>query len=97
MFIVLVHYIQPLSAIEMQLAAHRNFLDQHYAAGHFIASGPQMPRTGGAILVRSMSREALDALLAEDPFQREKIADYHIIEFHPNKFAAGVEALFAAA
>lgn len=96
MFIVLLHYIQPLTAIEAYLEEHRGFLDRHYAAGHFLASGPRVPRTGGVILVKSLSREELDDVLAEDPFYREKIASYQVIEFNPTKFGVGVEALFAA-
>jgi uncharacterized protein YciI len=38
MFIVLLHYVQPLSAVEQHLQAHRAYLDIHYAAGHFLAS-----------------------------------------------------------
>ncbi|CAG2160381.1 YciI family protein [Cupriavidus numazuensis] len=95
MFVVLLHYLQPLQVIETHLKEHRNYLDQHYAAGHFVASGPQVPRVGGVILVRGLSREQLDLVLADDPFYREQIAQYQVIEFHPNKFADGVESLFA--
>lgn len=93
MFIVLLHYVQPLAAIEAHIEEHRSFLDRHYAAGHFLASGPQMPRTGGVILVKSLSREELDGVLAEDPFYRERIATYQVIQFNPNKFGIGVEAI----
>ncbi|MCH7342550.1 YciI family protein [Pelomonas sp. CA6] len=92
MFIVLLHYLQPLTVVEQHLAEHRAFLDRHYAAGHFVASGPQVPRIGGAILARGLSRRELDAVLAEDPFHREKVAQYQVIEFEPNRFAAGAQA-----
>ena len=95
MFIVLLHYIQPLTVIETHIAEHRDFLDRHYAAGHFIASGPQLPRTGGVILAKGLNREELDAVLAEDPFHREKAASYQVIEFSPNKFGAGAEVIFS--
>jgi uncharacterized protein YciI len=95
MFIVLLHYIQPLTVIETHIAEHRDFLDRHYAAGHFIASGPQLPRTGGVILAKGLNREELDAVLAEDPFHREKTASYQVIEFNPNKFGAGAEVIFS--
>ncbi|WP_219115665.1 YciI family protein [Janthinobacterium sp. UMAB-56] len=93
MYIVLLHYVQPLAAIEAHLEEHRRFLDRHYAAGIFLASGPQMPRTGGVILVKGLSREELDGVLAEDPFYREQIASYQVIEFNPTKFGVGVEAI----
>jgi uncharacterized protein YciI len=97
MFIVLVQYMQPLATIEAHLAEHRAFLDRHYAAGHFLASGPQVPRTGGAILARNLTRTELEAVLTEDPFHREQIATYQIVEFSPNKFAEGAEQLLSSA
>jgi len=93
MFIVLLHYVQPLAAIEAHIEEHRNFLDRHYAAGHFLASGPQVPRTGGVILVKGLTREELERVLAEDPFNREQVARYQVIEFNPTKFGAGIEAI----
>jgi uncharacterized protein YciI len=48
MFIVTLHYVQPLAAIEAHLEEHRDFLDRNYAAERFLASGPQVPRTGGS-------------------------------------------------
>lgn len=91
MFVVLLHYLQPLADIEAFLQEHREYLERQYAAGHFVASGPQVPRVGGVILVRNLGRDALDVVLAQDPFYREGIAQYQIIEFAPNKFAAGAQ------
>lgn len=94
MFIIILTYIQPLALIERHLEAHRAFLDQHYAAGHFIASGPQIPRTGGVILAKGLARHQLDEILAEDPFYREKVATYQVIAFDPIKCAVGTESIF---
>lgn len=95
MFILLLNYVQPLSLIESHLVAHRAFLDRHYALGHFIASGPQVPRKGGVILVKGLTREETEVILAEDPFYCEQLAEYQIIEFEPTKFAPGAEVLFS--
>lgn len=92
MFIVLLHYLQPLTVVERHLAEHRAYLDRHFSAGHFVASGPQVPRIGGAILARGLSRPELDDVLAEDPFYREKVAQYQVIEFEPNRLGAGAQA-----
>ena len=94
MFIVILHYIQPLSEIETHLEAHRTYLDRHYAAGHFVASGPQIPRTGGVILAKGLDGHQLDEILAEDPFYREKVATYQVIAFNPIKCAVGTESIF---
>ena len=91
MFIVLLTYVQPLSAVEAHLQEHRAFLDRHYAAGHFVASGARVPRTGGVILARGLTRAELDEVLAEDPFHRAQVAQYEVIEFAPSKAAPGFE------
>ena len=88
MFIVLLTYKLPLAEVERHLAAHREYLDRQYAAGTFLCSGPQNPRTGGVILYRA----AVEALTAEDPFRIHGVADYEIIEFSPVKRLPGFEA-----
>jgi hypothetical protein len=35
-------------------------------------------------------------VLTGDPFYREQVASYQIIEFEPTKFGAGVQTLLAA-
>ncbi|MES2347588.1 MAG: GTP cyclohydrolase, partial [Pseudomonadota bacterium] len=46
MYIVDLTYLKSLAEIEPHLVAHRAFLDEHYARGIFIASGPKNPRDG---------------------------------------------------
>ena len=87
MFIILLTYNLPLETVDRHLVAHRAFLDKHYAAGDFIASGSQTPRTGGVILCRAQNREIVERIIAEDPFQA--VASYQIIEFTPTKCVPG--------
>lgn len=87
MFVVLVNYKKPLSEVDRFVPEHRAFLARHYEAGTFVMSGPQQPRTGGVIIARGCTRDALEALIRDDPFHREEIADYRIIEFLPNRSA----------
>lgn len=87
MFITILTYKKPLSEVDRFLAAHREYLAKHYAAGDFIASGPQNPRIGGVIMMKATSRAAVDAIVAEDPFYINSIADYQIVEFTPTIFA----------
>lgn len=54
MFIAILTYIKPLEEVDRFLQAHRDYLAEHYAAGDFIASGPQNPRVGGVINVSSI-------------------------------------------
>ena len=74
MFIAILTYKKTLSEVDRFLAAHREYLAKHYAAGDFIASEPQNPRVGGVIMMTADSREAGAAIIAEDPFHINDIA-----------------------
>jgi uncharacterized protein YciI len=84
-FVLTLTYTAPLDQIDALLPAHRRWLDGHYAAGTFLASGPRIPRTGGVILARASSVADLVALIGEDPFARAGAAEYAIVEFEPNR------------
>ena len=51
-----------------------------------IASGPQTPRVGGVIMIKSDNRALVDSIIAQDPFNINGIADYRIVEFTPTMF-----------
>ena len=87
MYIIILTYQKDLSEVEKHLEAHRAYLDKHYASGHFIASGAQVPRTGGVILSKASNRGAVEAIITQDPFYEHRIAAYQIIEFTPTKYA----------
>lgn len=86
MFIAILSYKKPLEDVDRFLQAHREYLAKHYAAGDFIASGPQTPRTGGVIIIKAENRAAVDSIIAQDPFNINGIADYQIVEFTPTMF-----------
>jgi len=86
MFIVILTYVKPLETVDRHLEEHKSYLKRLYAARNLVCSGPQDPRTGGVLLVKDMSREALDALISQDPFHREGVARYEIISFHPTGY-----------
>ena len=86
MFIAILTYKKPLSEVDRFLAAHREYLAKHYAAGDFITSGAQTPRIGGVIMIKAENRTAVDAIIAKDPFNINGIADYQIVEFAPTMF-----------
>jgi uncharacterized protein YciI len=87
MFIVLLSYIKPILEVERFVSEHRAYLESHYASGDFILSGRKEPRTGGVILARVMTRQAIETIIMQDPFHREQIANYEIIEFLPTMTA----------
>jgi len=85
MFVIHVNYVKPMTEIDANLEAHRCFLDEGYAAGYLLASGPRVPRTGGLILAHNISLDGLKEFLARDPFSTAGVAQYEIIEFTPMK------------
>jgi len=88
MFVVNIIYRKPIAEIEAQTTAHRAFLDTLYKTGHFLISGPKIPRTGGIIIAKgTISKADLQTLLTEDPYQKQGLAQYDIIEFNPMKHA----------
>lgn len=92
MFIVLLTYKLPLAEVERHLAAHREYLDRQYAAGTFLCSGPQNPRTAASFFAALRTVLRSRTLTAEDPFRIHGVADYEIIEFSPVKRLPGFEA-----
>ena len=88
MFILNLSYIKPISEVEKYLSSHVVFLDKYYNAKKFICSGRKNPRIGGIIICNAENIDEVNAILSEDPFYKEKIASYEIIEFIPTKYAA---------
>ena len=93
MFIVTLTYTRPLEEVDALMDAHMTWLKKHYESGLFVASGRQVPRTGGVILARSGDREGLESVLARDPFVQGGVARVDVIEFVPSMTAPGMEAL----
>jgi uncharacterized protein YciI len=85
MVVLLSRYLKPLDEVDKVVGEHRAFLEKHYASGDLLISGPQNPRTGGVIVTKEMTRAAVDAMLANDPFVREGVSEYQIIEFNPTR------------
>lgn len=86
MFVVIITFTKPLEIVDQHVQEHRAYLDECYAKNYLVVSGPQQPRTGG-ILVSSLSdRNLLNQLIENDPYHKNNIAEYQIIEFLPVKY-----------
>jgi uncharacterized protein YciI len=81
MFVIELIYKAPLEEIDAHMAAHVRFLKKYYAAGNFLVSGRKIPREGGIILAVGKSRQAIEAIMREDPFCTHGLADVRVIEF----------------
>jgi uncharacterized protein YciI len=82
-------YLKPLEEVDKYLDAHRAFLKVLYAKGITICSGPQIPRTGGFILMNAASKTAALEIMGNDPYVIHGVAEYSVIEFEVKSFAEG--------
>lgn len=86
MFILLLTYRDGvLDRLDPLLPEHYAYVDRHLATGTFLLTGRKIPRTGGAILAQGPDRAAIERIVTEDPFLREGLADYQIVEIHPTR------------
>lgn len=92
MFVLELVYTAPLARIDELIPEHVGWLDQHYAAGLFLASGRKEPRDGGVILAAGVDRARIEAVAATDPFVLAGACSYRITEFVATKTAPELEA-----
>jgi uncharacterized protein YciI len=82
-FIVQIQYLVPQDQIAEIRAQHRTFLKEGYDKEWLLASGPLVPPTGGVVVARAPSREALEEFFARDPYHIHQAATHQIMEFNP--------------
>ena len=94
-FVVSLHYLVPLSAIDAAMRSHVAFLERQRKVGVFIAWGRKVPRTGGIILACGNSRDEIERIMQDDPFVAGGLAEVEVTEFLPKPGAvvAGVQRL----
>ena len=87
MFVIELMYKTDLEEIDAHMTAHVRFLKKYYAAGNFLVSGRKIPRDGGIILAVAGSRQDIEGIIREDPFVKNGLADFRIIEFRASQRA----------
>jgi uncharacterized protein YciI len=91
MFVIELIYKADLAQIDAQMKPHMAFLKKHYAAGHFLVSGRKIPRDGGIILAVGKSRADVEAIMREDPFCKQGLAEFRVIEFRASQRADDIQ------
>ena len=92
MFVIELIYKADLKDIDAQMRAHMAFLKKHYANGRFLISGRKIPRDGGIILAAGKDRDEIEAIMRQDPFVAEGLAECRIIEFRASQRADDIDA-----
>jgi uncharacterized protein YciI len=90
MFVIELTYKVPLAEIDAAMKPHMVFLRKYYKNGTFLVSGRKIPRDGGIILALAESREAVEAIMQEDPFCSRGLAEFRVIEFRASQRAEDV-------
>ena len=91
MFVIELVYKADLAKIDAAMGDHVRFLKKHYASGTFLVSGRKIPRDGGIILAVGPSRNAIEAIIREDPFCARGLADFRVIEFRASQRASDLQ------
>ena len=84
--IVIIRYRKPLEEVQKHVDAHRAYLHELKQQGVLLASGPVVPRMGGAMLLRVTGSDvdsALDSIRTNDPYIRFGIAQYEMWPWSP--------------
>ena len=85
MFVLLLTYTKPPDDVDALMREHMAWLNEQYAAGRFVVSGRQIPRTGGVILARGDDREEMERIAASDPFVTGGVATVEVIQFRDSQ------------
>ena len=92
MFVIELIYRAALADIDANMAAHVAFLNKYYDAGNFLVSGRKIPRTGGVIVAIADSEQQIEAIIQNDPFVAQRLADYRIMQFRASQRATDLQA-----
>lgn len=85
MYIIFLRISAPKSELGPHLPGHKQWIDQGFADGVFLLVGSLQPPPGGCVIAYNLSREALEARLAQDPFVAHNLAQVEIQEVSPTK------------
>ena len=73
-FVVEGTYCAPIEQVREAYPRHRAWLQKGCDLGLFLCSGPKDPPTGGFLVARAESAEALQSMFVEEPLNREGLA-----------------------
>ncbi|MFI5527023.1 YciI family protein [Kitasatospora sp. NPDC051853] len=83
MFVVLLRFSANKAEATRYLTGHQEWIKRGLDEGVFLLVGSIQPGLGGAVLAHGLSKEALEELVAADPFVAEDVVSAEIIEITP--------------
>ena len=95
MFALLLTPAKNLEDLKQVQAEHEKYLQKYDASGTFILRGGLTARVGGFLLANVTNEAEMKAIIAEDPYVREQVANYEIIGFNLSKYHDSLAPLLA--
>lgn len=96
MYLLIVSYTKPADEVTPHVETHSAWVKKYFSQGIFLMAGPKKSKLGGAILVKSIEKDMLKKIIAEDSYVQADVADYQIIDFDCKATAPGLESLVTA-
>ncbi len=93
MFIIELTYKVPLEEIDAHMKAHVIYLKKFYKSKNFVVSGRKIPREGGITIATSSTKKEIEKIIRQDPFYKNKLADFSITEFNASQKANNINEL----
>lgn len=81
MFILNISFSKSPEVVSKYVGTHGDWVKKYIDAGIFLCAGPKPSKLGGVIIAKSMDKSKLLAIIAEDSYVLEDVADYQITEF----------------
>ena len=91
-FIIEITYKVSFEELQNDMPAHRAFLDEGYAKGLLLMSGPQEPKTGGMVVARAKDEKEIKDYFENDPYKINNLTEYRFIEFTPVKYSGLIKS-----
>lgn len=92
LFVVLMHYAQPLAEVDKVRAEHVAFLERLAATGTVLAWARRDPPTGGVLVAAAPDAATLERVLADDPYIQAGVAKPEIVVFNPKNVRVSLNA-----
>lgn len=81
MLLIISNYVVASEQVEPHRAQHVEWVKKYIDSGDFIMAGPRRGKIGGVIISRSMDKDKLMKILAEDSFVFENLVELQIVDF----------------
>jgi uncharacterized protein YciI len=85
LYIVSLTYKVSLEEADKVFPEHIAYIEKYHALGKYIISGRREPRVGGVLIAANCTREEIEKIVADDPYNQKHIADFEIIDLIPTR------------